>query len=604
MISKIIKNLIILVVLSLVCSSLFALARVELVDDNTILINGEKVAVFRVDAFGQSKQDRASLMAFELIQLAQNGYLADNFTVISKSSDTPYATILINNNPITIVTDEDGAGVNSDANGLAHVWVNNIRKALAKVSLYMTEKECNIPLNETRVKNLYGYYVQDITFKVDNPEVCTVEYNETDQTLTITGKELGKAIITIYNGIDTVEYTVYVKKYAAIFPAEVETFVTGNPIPADFVESAMKKNIAKGIETEPGATFKVNSINWAKKPLYPGQVTNAEVNITAYGDNYISVTKPVRFAIKNIYLEQGVPDTLLYSNNPETFDTYGDLFVGHLEKGKCNRLLYHHMNKTGHNAIVVIEVINPNSTSVDLRVRRGAAKPQVDTIAIGLVACKQFMNLDDSNVSVIDTLPPNSRTCYLADDIKHKMSSSGIMQFWQMTGEENCLVRVRAVPPADIDCSLNKSKPYLGTGEFILSDYTFLKPQMEFKEEYKVGGPWVFMSIGKFHLENEKHLKLYGNYGVTYFCNVDIENPTNEEATVRVYLDPTAGPMAAYVRLNNSYTTIHHLKPPKEYELAVYKLKPGEKRKVSIKTIPVSGSNYPAKLCVGIKPKF
>ena len=604
MLLKTIKNLIFIIIFSLLCTSIFALTRIEIENNNTILINGEKVAVFRVDAFGQSKEDRASLMAFELIKLAQNGYLTDNFTVIPKNDNNSYATILINNNPITIVTDADGAGVNSDANGLAHVWVNNIRKALAKISLYMTEKEANIPLGESRIKNLYGYYVQDITFNIEKPNICSATYNEEDQTLTITGKELGSTSITISNGIDTVIYTVNVKKYAAVFPEELSATVTGNPCPADFVSEAMNKNIAKGIETEPGASYKINSVNWTKKGLYPGQKTGAEVNITAYGDNFIPVTKSVRYVIKNIALEQGVPHTLLYSNNPETFDTYGDLFVGHLEKDKCNRLLYHHMNKTGKNAIVVIEVINPNDTPVELRVRRGAAKPQVDTIAIGLVACKQFMNLDDTNVSVIDTLPPNSRTCYLTDDLKHRMSSSGIMQFWQMSGEKNCIVRVRAVEPANIDCSLNKSKSYSGTGEFNLSDYTFLKPQMEFNEEYIVGGPWVFMSIGKFHLENEKHLKLYGNYGVTYICNVNIENPTNKEATVRVYLDPTAGPMAAYIRLNNTYTTIHHVKPPKEYELAVYKMKPGEKRKVNIKTIPVSGSNYPAKLCVGIKPGF
>ena len=595
------KKLLFIIFIFILSVSAFAKHKIEIRDNVNIYINKNKVVVFRCNALDQTPEARASLMFFELFNLAQNNLLTDNFSIIPKSEETPYATILINGDPITIITDEDAKFLNSTPDGLAKVWVNNIRQALLKQSIYMTEAQGVIPINEKRVKNLYGYDLTNVKFNIENPEIATVKYNEDTQTFEIFGKNLGTTDITISNNFDQITYTIYVQKYAAVFPTQIEAQVTGNPISADFVSQAMTKNINKGIATEPGATYKVNYVNWNKKPLYPGNETGAEVNITAYGEGYITITKSVRFVIKNIVMEQGVPDTLLYSNNPETVEEFGDLYLGTLEKGKCQRLLYHHMNQVGRNAILVIEVINPNNEAVNLRVRRSAAKPQLDTIAIGVVTAKEFMNLDDKNVSVIDTIPPKSRSCYLTDDLKNGISSSGIMQFWQLDGEENCVLRIRMVPPEDIDCILNKYKPYTGNGNFEFSDYVFSSPILEFNEEYKIGGPWVFMSIGKAHLQNEKHLKLYGNYGVTYNMNVTVENPTDKVATVRAYVDPTAGPLAAYIKINNNYITIHHVKPPNEYELAQWKLAPGERKKVTIKTIPVSGSCYPAKICIGQK---
>ncbi|MBQ0105460.1 MAG: pilus assembly protein N-terminal domain-containing protein [Armatimonadetes bacterium] len=593
------KTIFFILIIAALAVMLSANPKIELKTDTSVSVNGKTVINYRCPAFGQSPDMRATLLFMELTKLSEAGRLTGKAEVIQKSETEPFCIVSINGSPITIVTDEDGKQANSTCEGLAEVWADNITEALKLISLYMTEKQGVIPIGESRIKNIYGYGTETPEFTVSNPDICEVTYNETNRTFTVFGKDLGTSQITISDSEETFVYTVSVKKYAAAFPDCIKSEVTGNPAAGSLVENTLRKTIDRNVICEPRASYKVNSIKWTKKSLYPGQRTNASVSITAFGEEYISVTKEITFTVENVNLERGEPVSLLYSNNPETVKANGDLFFGHLTIGKCDRLLYHHMNKTAKTAKLIIEIINPNDESVEIRSRRAAAKPILDTIAIGVVAAKTFINYDDENSSQIETIPPKSRACFLEDTVKNTFSSSGIMQFWQLSGKKECIVRVKMTDSSDNDIKLDKTKSYFGTGDFDYSEYTFLNPKTEIKEEYSVGGPWVFIPIGKYHLENEQGQKLYGNYGVTYNISVKLTNPTDKETKVRVYIDPTAGPMAAYLKINKEYVTIHHVKPPNEYNLAVYSLKPGETKDVNIKTIPVSGSNYPAKIVVG-----
>jgi len=573
--------------------------KVSIVNNNSISINNQIVAVFRVPIDNISPADRANLFVLKLMELSGNDLTADSVTVSKKTLLNSTVSILIRDVEIIQITDEEARLLNSTPEGIANVWANNIKNALLIKPVSISETSGTVPLYETRSKPLEGNALSKLTITVDNPNIATATFNNSTNCLEIKGNAVGTAVITITAEDTSVIYTAYVKKYAANLPCSLSATVTGNPTPSSLVSEVMRKTLLRKIKTEPNVNININSIKWDVKNLSPTQITSAIANVTCNGNDYISVTKDITISVENKYIKHGEPDTLLYSNNPETIEKFGDLFTGQLDINQESRLLYHHLNSTGQNATLLIEVINPNDEDVDLKVTKAAAKPIIDTIAIGLVAVKDFMNQDDKNVSIFETIPGKSRACYLADNLNNKYSSSGIMQFKQLNGNKECIVRVRLVKPEEADNTLEKSKPYLGTGEFNFSDFKFLNPVKEFNEKYEVGKDWVFVSIGKLHLENEKHMKLYGNYGVTYNINVDIENPTEKTTKVKVILDPTAGSMAAYLRVNDEYKTIHHIKPPNEGILATYTLKPGEKKSVNIKTIPVSGSNYPAKIVVG-----
>lgn len=581
-----------------ISSQLFSAPRIS-VSDTQVIINNITVINFRTSLDYQTPQDRANYAFFQLSELSSDDLLNGNITVSQKSDEVPYCIIRINNVPVTAVTDQDGKSLNSTCEGIAHVWAKNIKEAIKACPLYMSESEGIIPLNEKRTKNIYGFATDNITVTNENPNICSVDFSQSEKTITVTGLKLGFANLIISNGTDTVNYGIYIRKYAADFPNTIDLTVTGSPAPSDLIKETIDKAAQRQIKTEQRAEYRINSVNWTKKSLYPGDKTVATVNVTAYGDEYISVTKNISFAITNRSLKIGEPNTLLYSNNPETVEFFQDLYLGELQSGKCNRLLYHHMNRTGQTGTFIIEVINPSEEDVSLRVRKACAKPIVDTIAIGVVAGKSFIEQNEANVSSVETIPAKSRVCFVADTLKNKYSSSGIIQFWQMNGSRNCIVRVKLSKPENANVTLNQAKEYMGNGEFAFSDYVFDNPKEVFDETYQCGGRFVFIHVGKKALENQKHLKLYGNYGVDYECNITIENPTDKKSKVRVYLDPGAGSIAAFLKINNEYRTIHHVKPPNETDLAVYTLEPGETRKLTIKTIPLSGSSYPAKIIVG-----
>lgn len=594
-----IRSVFFAILIFLISATLFASSpRIEL-QNSAVIINGQTVINFRTANMGQTPQDRANLLFFQLMEIPDEILYKGKITILPKTELNPFCIIKIGSFPIVTVTEADASALSSTVEGLAQVWVKNIKEALTKMPLYITEKEGIIPIGETRIKNIYGYDTNNITYSIDNPDICSVTYDPFTKSFSITGTELGQATLSVSNGTDIIDYSIFIRKYAADFPERINLTVTGSPTPSALIKETLDKAINRQIITEPGAKYRVNSLKWSKKNLFPNQSLDATANVTAYGDEYITVTKNITFTVNNYSLPKGVPNTILYSNNPETVEYFQELYTGEIKKGECNRLLYHHMNKTGKNGVLIIEVINTNDEAVNLRVRKAAAKPILDTIAIGVVAAKSFINMNEDNVSITESIPANSRACFLADNLKNTYSSSGIIQFWQLSGDKNCIIRVRMVSPDNANIALNQVMPYLGKGDFTLSDFVFNDPHIEYNETYQTGGKFVFMHIGKNPLENDKHLKLYGNYGVDYTCNITLTNPTDKAAKARIYLDPGAGSLAAYIKINNEYLTIHHVKPPNEADLAVYSLQPGETKKVTIKTMPVSGSNYPAKIIVG-----
>ena len=125
----------------------------------------------------------------------------------------------------------------------------------------------------------------------------------------------------------------------------------------------------------------------------------------------------------------------------------------------------------------------------------------------------------------------------------------------------------------------NYSKEGRNFKEYTIFDYLEAKDSIE-DDASGTAHHWIY------YPEKEKVVKKADN--------------TDKKQKVRVYIDPTAGSMAAYLTLNGKGITFHHLKPPNEGNLAEYTLNPGEKKNVNIKTIPISGSNYPAKICVGL----
>jgi hypothetical protein len=92
--------------------------------------------------------------------------------------------------------------------------------------------------------------------------------------------------------------------------------------------------------------------------------------------------------------------------------------------------------------------------------------------------------------------------------------------------------------------------------------------------------------------------KLDGNFGVSYVVNAVIENPLEAAAKIEIVYEASAGYSAGVFLVDRKPVSYDRIKAKEEKRLAVFTLKPGEKREVRIDTIPLSGSSYPATLTI------
>ena len=116
---------------------------------------------------------------------------------------------------------------------------------------------------------------------------------------------------------------------------------------------------------------------------------------------------------------------------------------------------------------------------------------------------------------------------------------------------------------------------------------------------YTAGKPWVFLRLGK---EGLKHAsldkQLYGNYGVTYEIKATLENPMPDPLTAELAFEATAGPASGVFIVDGNLVRVKMLLPPHETCIGRVTVPAGKSKVVSIQTIPLSESAYPATLII------
>src|SRR5690606_35432300 len=99
-------------------------------------------------------------------------------------------------------------------------------------------------------------------------------------------------------------------------------------------------------------------------------------------------------------------------------------------------------------------------------------------------------------------------------------------------------------------------------------------------------------------VENGSGKPLSGNYGVLYTMRLHLNNPTAREATTRVLFEPRAGRAQAVFVIDGTFTETPSVYPPSEERVMTVRLRPHEKRTVTVVTMPAAGGSYPAALIV------
>jgi hypothetical protein len=305
---------------------------------------------------------------------------------------------------------------------------------------------------------------------------------------------------------------------------------------------------------------------------------------------------------------------LLYSNDPEGITQPQVLFTARLgdrNKG-ATRLLYHHQSRLSNNALFLVDVINDHEASARLHLRGALAGPVIDTVWVGFRAGDAFLQaLSDGSGYFLD-IPAHSRIRIAATRLPAGQTVSGIQELVQTTGQP-LKVRIAAVAESDEERNYPMFTPTSMPSELqesgqiataassakpSPSDARFPDPHLTLRNEYRVGGRWDFVTLGHGNT-NSSAANLIGAYGYMYDIEWNLINPTDKAASVRISFTPTAG-LASGVFWIDGQTVERVPQAREQQEIQLYRvqLMPGEQRRVKLRTMPLAGSNYPARLVV------
>jgi len=472
----------------------------------------------------------------------------------------------------------------SDPDRLARVWAENLRKAFQRP--YLSLRALVTPLGEARSARLLGNIVGEVSVRVEAPVASATWQPETG-----TVRVMGHAEVS--DEANLLRVPLAVKKYAARWIPLPTAEVTGNPAPAEVVARAVKACAAASMVLEPGAWGRVTPIAEGVKPLPRGKAARAPVFMAAAGDRYLPRRRREQVVVRNESVDLPPAGMLMVSNWPEKLTSHGLWFEGRLHDGEAIRLLYHHVNATGAKADLVVELWNLGDETARVHVIEGIGGPSYDEAWAGHRAAKKFLRNQTAGIGWVAPVPVGRAAPIVVQTMPKGTIASGVLELRAMSAT-TVSVRIYLAPhspqrlPRTIDSY--RESPLLG-------QWHYAEPRREVKARYLVGGPWAFITIGRNPssglVEGDE---LRGNYGVIYDIALELVNPTAEEAKVALTMEPAGGPARASVVVDGRLVEAAMMQRGVEVPLVEYRLAPGETRRVRLKTMPQSGSNYPVRL--------
>lgn len=574
---------------------------VETQPDGTayVTVNSRKAIHLQKSNGSLKPVDRAKVIAERLSALLPK--VTDPKTITSKVSGTE-ARLIVDGTLVAIATTSEAKARGTTTAKLAAMWAENLRKLLVAPPIVVEPASLLVPMGETRNLAVKTFVAGEIKADISDTSIISADAKAKAGSLVVAGLAVGDVVIKVSCGGREVSVPVKVRKYAAVVSGDAKATVTGFNPPSDLLARAALDAAKSAVTTEPGASVKSITLPKSVDTPAPGRSSTIPIMVEADGGDHIPAKLPAQVEIENRLLPKVESADIWFSNVPETVRKFQVLFTGRLAPAaESTRLLYHHYNDMSECMGFVIDVINPSAQPAELHIIEGVSDPMADVVIVGYVAGRDFMHRHEKNVGRILTLPPGTRRVIVSQAVHHPRTASGIMEFRQISGEQ-LIVRLIAKPERQrlADDPLGTDMPLAGfdASRLTFSDGVFPRPRKSMDFEYSVGKQWAFIRIGKNPIKHATLDKTLYGFGITYDANITMENPTDQVQTVEILFEATAGPAAGVFLLDGQYSEVKRLGPPEERLIGKYTLRPGQTRKATIRTIPLSGSAYPATIIV------
>lgn len=586
--------------ISLCCNAWSLNARA---DDAKVFVNEMLIVEYRV-GFAKLRPDQRAAQTARQIQT-----LPDDVKP-SKRVRKDRIQILLSTKIVMDFGPTDAQAAKTDIEDFADQIVNRLKAAIALAPLAFELPNLTIPVGKQVRIGLLGRLSRKAAIKV--PEGSSLKVLRTGSELLLVGSIAATTTITASFAQHSTQSVIQVLPYAAELPNAVAVDVAGTPASALVVRAAATRALQLGSMKLWNAKLEYQLETLDAVPR--GQQKQFAITVKATAPNAFERTSVMSIRVRNVGALFQPEKELWYCNDPENVVAFGPLFMAELHVQKPARLLYHHVNAMRQPMVILMGVANQSDVPARILLTLGDGAPDPNPVLVGYQAADQFMQDYATESGVVLTIPPHSWLPIASRHLAPGQTMSGLGVLRLLPGGPNSLqVKANASYPGVLAPDL-----LAGTSSGVAWAYTAPKPTSPLFDHFKadqvhvypnpfkienasfeVGGRFTFIRIGEQAIASAvPEQTLSGNFGVTYTVNVNLSNPTKNPGNIEIVFVASAGYSGGLFFVNGQYVKTKLLQPQGEERICRLRLEAGEKRKVTITTIPLSGSSYPSTLAV------
>lgn len=391
---------------------------------------------------------------------------------------------------------------------------------------------------------------------------------------------------------------VRVAYYAGVIAPHVSLSLTGDPASGEFVREQVARDVKAAAQPRAGAQVLVGPDDVPfRRALEQDNVASFDVPVLLQGNGLFEVDGSTHVEVQNVAVPRISPGSLMVSDYPERLTANGMLFTADLTIEQPSRFLYFHYNPPGQpNRRIVLRAENPSHEPAIVQFISGSGGPSSNEMDVGHQATRRFLVNVVQNQGRLLTLPANSSTQIVAQDLPAGGIVCGLLQLRVLSGASVHLSLFAQnddeSPDAVVDGSaLLQGQEQHARGIYPIAEFHFASQWRVDDEQY------LELPVGQLPLPNNlQGQALAGDYGVLQSFVVNLENPTGAPAQVAIYENPRGGRATGTYLIDGVLVQSHQVPPFSRYKVRQYTVPAHGFVRVTIVTMPEAGSSLPLRL--------
>jgi hypothetical protein len=428
--------------------------------------------------------------------------------------------------------------------------------------------------------------------------VLDTSIDQNAQTIALTGKAPGTEVLTITDqrGI-TASVPVRIAFNAGTIADEAIVRVTGDPASVDFVKRQAVATALSLAQPRSGAQVVASTDEIAfSQPLAQDNVANINVPVLIQGMQYFTVESTTHVRVENIAAPKIMPDSLMVSDFPERLTENGVLFTADLKRTQPSRFLYFHYNPPGEpDRRIVLRAQNLSPEPAIVQYIDGRGVTTTNEMLTGHLSTTEFLKNLVQNQGHIIEIPGNGTLNLTEQLLPAKMIVCNQMQLRVLNGSTVHLTLFAQDASEPSDASLASTGLLSGDHPHARGVYPI--PEFHYSALWNVNEDYLELPIGQIPLPNLiKGEALAGDYGVLQSFVIKVQNPTSSPQAIAIYENPRGGRATGTYLIDGVLIQSHQVPPFSRYKIRQYVVPARGFVRVTIATIPDSGSSYPLRL--------